>query len=418
MENLKQIWAAFCAWEKATTDTIDVKKCYIDMAGDLAAGVLLSQIVYWHLPGLNAKKGSRLRVQRNNRMWLAKRREDWWNEVRLTPKQVDRCLNILKKQKGIIDVAYFKFGVGEKSAPTCHIALNIDVFLSKLAEVVDSSVFHLWGSSTLPQGKEASLRVFNNDDDRRENSYRTENTWSKNNQTEKTHNSKLCGQENDRRAARVGDGYLKNVDHEEADEEGFITTFIDENYLESMAFGQNEKEPLSSYHVACMAGKASPLPHSPLPSPEVVISTDEAGHVEASHSVVPSMTDFNAEIDSALEVDELLIIPAGISSRGFRSGLRFDIETGEPLNLTLNLIDRYQEKYPHANIKQEILRMKKWLQLNQYELRKQKNWRNFVYNWFSKAEARGKEIAHIADINKRFDAAISQDEVLAAIDAC
>ena len=41
----------FIAWEQVSRDTIDVKRCYVDIAGDLVAGILLSQIVYWHLPG-------------------------------------------------------------------------------------------------------------------------------------------------------------------------------------------------------------------------------------------------------------------------------------------------------------------------------------------------------------------------------
>jgi len=40
----------FLSWELTTRDTIDFKKIYVDIAGDLIAGLLLSQIIYWHLP--------------------------------------------------------------------------------------------------------------------------------------------------------------------------------------------------------------------------------------------------------------------------------------------------------------------------------------------------------------------------------
>ena len=40
----------FLRWEEADQDSINVKRMYIDIAGDLIAGILLSQIVYWHLP--------------------------------------------------------------------------------------------------------------------------------------------------------------------------------------------------------------------------------------------------------------------------------------------------------------------------------------------------------------------------------
>ena len=41
----------FLEWERRSRDTIDVKRCYVDVAGGLVAGVLLSQVVYWFLPG-------------------------------------------------------------------------------------------------------------------------------------------------------------------------------------------------------------------------------------------------------------------------------------------------------------------------------------------------------------------------------
>ena len=37
-------------------DTIDFKKCYVDLCDDLIGGLLLSQIVYWHLPSKESGK--------------------------------------------------------------------------------------------------------------------------------------------------------------------------------------------------------------------------------------------------------------------------------------------------------------------------------------------------------------------------
>jgi hypothetical protein len=52
---------------------------YVDMTGDLIAGLMLSQIIYWNLP---AKDGtSRLRARHDGQLWLAKSREDWWGRV-------------------------------------------------------------------------------------------------------------------------------------------------------------------------------------------------------------------------------------------------------------------------------------------------------------------------------------------------
>jgi hypothetical protein len=106
----------FLAWEKASRDTIDVKRCYIDLAGDLVTGVLLSQIVYWFLPG----KADKLRVKREDKYWLAKGRKNWWDECRISPKQFDRSIKILQN-KGLVETRLFKFA----GIPTLHVWLNL-----------------------------------------------------------------------------------------------------------------------------------------------------------------------------------------------------------------------------------------------------------------------------------------------------
>lgn len=83
----------FLSWESTSRDTIDIKKIYIDVVDDLVAGVLLSQIIYWFLPGKNGK--SRLSQQYKDKLCLAKNRNDWWDECRITEKQYDRAIKIL-----------------------------------------------------------------------------------------------------------------------------------------------------------------------------------------------------------------------------------------------------------------------------------------------------------------------------------
>jgi len=84
----------FLAWEKTCRGAVDFKPIYVDMADDLIAGLMLSQLVYWCL--LPDKKGkSRLRVRRDGHMWAAKSRSEWWDEIRLTPKQADRAIRVL-----------------------------------------------------------------------------------------------------------------------------------------------------------------------------------------------------------------------------------------------------------------------------------------------------------------------------------
>jgi hypothetical protein len=112
----------FLLWERASRDTLEVKRLYIDMAGDLAAGVVLSQIVYWHLP--NRDGHAKLQVEREGKLWLAKGRADWWDECRISPKQADRALGILE-DRGLIEVRLFQFAM----APTKHVRIVPEGFL-------------------------------------------------------------------------------------------------------------------------------------------------------------------------------------------------------------------------------------------------------------------------------------------------
>ncbi len=133
----------FIAWELASHDALDVKRCYVDIAGDLVAGILLSQIIYWHLP--NKKGKSKLRVQRKGNYWIAKKREAWWDECRITAKQFDRASALLKN-KALIEMQVFKFN----GAPMKHIRLNWDNLLNLLD--ITPRV-----KSILPKGEDGNL---------------------------------------------------------------------------------------------------------------------------------------------------------------------------------------------------------------------------------------------------------------------
>lgn len=109
----------FLSWEQSSRDTIDVKKCYIDIAGNLVAGVLLSQIIYWFLPNKNGK--SKLRVLKDKEYCIAKNRSDWMNECRITPKQYDRAIKILES-KGYLRIKNSMFNA--KRTP--HIFLMLE----------------------------------------------------------------------------------------------------------------------------------------------------------------------------------------------------------------------------------------------------------------------------------------------------
>lgn len=120
----------FLRWEQASQDTIDFKKIYVDVAEDLVAGLLLSQIVYWNLPNKEGK--TKLRVKIDGELWLAKGREDWFEEIRISPKQFDRASKILL-EKGIIEKKIKKFD----GLATIHIKLNFDVLLKLIDSVLN-----------------------------------------------------------------------------------------------------------------------------------------------------------------------------------------------------------------------------------------------------------------------------------------
>lgn len=169
--NDEQLWPLFLAWETASRDSIDVKRLYIDMAGDLVSGVLLSQILYWHLP---TATGSALRmiaqgcgVKHEEKWWLVKKREDWWEECRITPKQFDRSSDVLIK-KDYISIKRFHF----HGLPTIHLHLHVIPFLTSMKMILfpGNSNLTFGEVGTLPLGKfQFDQRSnYNNDNTREE----------------------------------------------------------------------------------------------------------------------------------------------------------------------------------------------------------------------------------------------------------
>lgn len=141
----------FLAWERVSRDTIDFKKIYVDIAGDLVAGLMLSQIIYWHLPGHNGEP--KLRVERDGHRWLAKRRTEWWAECRISAKQADRALALLE-QRGLVVTMLAKFD----GAPTKHIRLDPIAFLAAWEQAVEEgergkSISTDGEKPILPEGK-------------------------------------------------------------------------------------------------------------------------------------------------------------------------------------------------------------------------------------------------------------------------
>ena len=109
----------------AQVDYLSGAKCnhtfhkYIDITGDLIEGTLLSRIIYWFTPDKNGR--SKIRVVKDGKLWIAKQRKDWWEEIRITERQYDKAIKGLE-QKGFVVLAKYKFN----SMPTVHIRPNYE----------------------------------------------------------------------------------------------------------------------------------------------------------------------------------------------------------------------------------------------------------------------------------------------------
>lgn len=121
----------FLAWEKKTKETVDFKKMYVDMTGDLHAGLLLSQIVYWHLPKGENSNGTKLTIRKEGRLWLAKTDADWRAEVRLSAKQA-RAARLIIEKRGLITCKTMRF----RGDPTTHISINEGAFVTAWAQMM------------------------------------------------------------------------------------------------------------------------------------------------------------------------------------------------------------------------------------------------------------------------------------------
>lgn len=120
----------FILWEQASRDTIDVKRCYIDVADDLIAGVLLSQFIFYYLPDDDGHLKACI-VERDGELWIAKKREEWWKECRLSPDQYDRACGKLV-DRGIIVMRRYKL----TSEPVKHVLLLWQNFFACLESVL------------------------------------------------------------------------------------------------------------------------------------------------------------------------------------------------------------------------------------------------------------------------------------------
>lgn len=103
---------------------------HIDMCdGDIVAGILLSQIVFWFTP--NKEGAHKITIRRGPDLWLAKKDSDWKDEIRLSVDQARRARSLLVK-KGLIKCETHKF----KGVPQVHIKIMEDAYMAAYEKAV------------------------------------------------------------------------------------------------------------------------------------------------------------------------------------------------------------------------------------------------------------------------------------------
>jgi hypothetical protein len=128
----------FLAWEAASKDTIDFKRAYVDVVGDVLAGLVLAELIYWHLP--SKKTGAaKMKVRRGDHHWIACNRADWWERTRLTARQFDAALKLLTDASIVIKEVH---GFAAKRA--LYVRINETVFLERLSVVITEDIYRYY----------------------------------------------------------------------------------------------------------------------------------------------------------------------------------------------------------------------------------------------------------------------------------
>lgn len=137
------------------TNAFTARISTIDAAGDLIAGILLDRIIYLLRPESDGKTA---RTERDGYTWIARRRADWKDEIRISAKQYDRAARILER-KGFIITKTFRLD----GDPTTHIRLNYDVLNSNFCDWSDRENGDFGSNSNGNNGGETNAQKANNE---------------------------------------------------------------------------------------------------------------------------------------------------------------------------------------------------------------------------------------------------------------
>ncbi len=131
---------------------------YIDITGDLIAGTLLSQIMYWFSEGKN--NGIKAGIYKDGHYWIAKRREDWMQEIRISKKQYDRAIKKLTcRGMELVEVRKYRFD-GSQTTHIRPITENIDKKVAEWKNNLAQSLAqdNVGCSGNFPKGKSELLQ--------------------------------------------------------------------------------------------------------------------------------------------------------------------------------------------------------------------------------------------------------------------
>lgn len=112
----------FYAWHHMQNDVIEFKKIYVDISGSLNSGLLLSYILECCY---TCKKCRKIEGE----LWVVAKREDWWEECRLTVKEYDSACKMLVN-KGLVIKKILRYGDDVMT----HLRINEEIFIKSLSE--------------------------------------------------------------------------------------------------------------------------------------------------------------------------------------------------------------------------------------------------------------------------------------------
>jgi len=147
VQDYDEMFNEFRNRDQALSRTIAVKTLYVDMTGDLIAGIMLGQIMYWY--GNDENGRPRTRIKKKGHECIAKQRTDWYDEIRISPRQVDRSIAILRKKR-LISTRNYRFN----GLRTMHVFLNKKTFLN----LANKEIAAFQKNPVLTKGEDRSLQ--------------------------------------------------------------------------------------------------------------------------------------------------------------------------------------------------------------------------------------------------------------------